>query len=466
MDPNRRYMLLDGFLAPDAGGKSVASVVENRVIGVVGNSLVMRVAPGIKLDATYQFADRTPKDLRNLYAGDSAPPMRISLPTSGIFAEAVLGKCNSCETVDDTRFWRWEEAPIPDRPPTIQALSTDSRRTAPPSLAPDQFPEALVRLQQTPEAPDPTGLGAALSALGTGNIFKDLTGLALNQANAAEGLKASLTAAQGFASRAGALAQQKFLNRELDRGLDHIKSARDRKLITPDQAQSLTESVLRGAIGEPRPKQPSPVDDPALKRAMERVPKSANGSLRVVNPERTVEIKTGQAAGPEIEVAVDPPVEPVLQPSTMTCWAAGGTMMDSWRTQQSKTIESVLDVLGGDWRAKFDANAGVTPTELRAFAGTLNLVEEGPVSYTPHGLARLLREKGPVLEVGDDEVVDNRVVHVRVITAVRGDGTADGTTVTLADSATGTIVAEPFSAFDARHGGAEAVEFGVGLLHF
>ena len=29
MDANRRYMLLDGYEAPNAGGRSVASVVEN-----------------------------------------------------------------------------------------------------------------------------------------------------------------------------------------------------------------------------------------------------------------------------------------------------------------------------------------------------------------------------------------------------------------------------------------------------
>jgi len=45
-DPNRRYLLLDGFVAPDAGGRSVASVMENRVVGVVGNSLVTPIAPG------------------------------------------------------------------------------------------------------------------------------------------------------------------------------------------------------------------------------------------------------------------------------------------------------------------------------------------------------------------------------------------------------------------------------------
>jgi hypothetical protein len=55
MDPDRRYMLLDGFVAPYASGKSVVSVVENRVIGVAGNSLIMPVPPGYKLDPSYQF---------------------------------------------------------------------------------------------------------------------------------------------------------------------------------------------------------------------------------------------------------------------------------------------------------------------------------------------------------------------------------------------------------------------------
>ena len=40
MDPNRLYMLLDGYLAPGSNGRSVASVVENRLIGIVGNACV------------------------------------------------------------------------------------------------------------------------------------------------------------------------------------------------------------------------------------------------------------------------------------------------------------------------------------------------------------------------------------------------------------------------------------------
>ena len=128
-------MLLDGYEAPNAGGRSVASVVENRILGIVGNSLVMPVAPGQKLDPTYEFAESTPEDLRHLYAVESAPKARISLPTPGVFAEAVMGKCNSCEKIDNSRFWQFEEFPLPDTPTPISAASTDTRRSTPVSTA-------------------------------------------------------------------------------------------------------------------------------------------------------------------------------------------------------------------------------------------------------------------------------------------------------------------------------------------
>ncbi|MEU9918995.1 papain-like cysteine protease family protein [Streptomyces sp. NPDC051001] len=467
MDPNRRYLLLDGFVAPDAGGRSVASVVDNRVVGIVGNSLVMPVAPGQRLDPTYEFARSTPEDLRHLYAADPPAPMRISVPTPGVFAEAVLGSCNSCELIDDTRFWRWEDAPLPDLPTPIAALSTDSRRTAPPGLAPDQFPDPVVRLQDTPAAPAPSGLAAAFTALGTPNIFRDLTGLVLNQQNAAEGLKTSITAAQGFASRAGALAQQQFMNQELDRSLSHIKQARDKDLITAEEARTLTESALRGAIGEQRPQATSATASPEIKRAMERVTKPGGGTLRVTRPEGSVSVKTGTGVpGLALDVDVDPPVEPMRQPSDLTCWAAGGTMMDNWRAARSASIETVLGGLGGEWLTLFQQDRSLTPTAFRAFMAALGLVEEGAASYTPEGLARLVREVGPLLEIGDDGVENNALVHVRIIVGVHGDGTTEGTTVTLADSATGVLTVEKFTRFDARHGAHEPVVTGLGIFHF
>ena len=197
------------------------------------------------------------------------------------------------------------------------------------------------------------------------------------------------------------------------------------------------------------------------------MPSADSGLLRVTRPEGSVTVTVGDGVCKQaLDVAVQPPVVPIHQPSSLTCWAAGGAMMESWRTRQPLTIAAVLDALGGEWRAKFDAGAGLTVAELRAFLAALHLVEEAVQSYTPEGLANLLAGNGPLLEVGDDAVENNLVVHVRVVTAVRGDGSAAGTTVTLADPASGTSVSEPFSEFDHRHASADAAQFGVGIFHF
>jgi hypothetical protein len=467
MDPNRRYMFLDGVLAPDAGGRSVASVVDNRIVGIVGNSLVMPVVPGLKLDPTYEFAAETQEDLRNVYATDPPPPMRISVPTRGVFAEAVLGQCNSCEKIDDTRFWHWEEAPIPDSPTAILPLSTASRRQTPPSVTPTDFPEALVHYQAVPTAPDPTGLSAALALLGSKDLFRNLTGLALNQENASAALKGVMTAAQTFASQGAALAQQRFLSKSLDRNLDLIKNARDKKQISPEDAQKLSESMFRGALGEKRPDSKPVTDTPAVKRAIDRVTSSESGEMRITRPGGTVEVKTGnKAAADGIDVSIDPPVAPVKQKSSMTCWAAAGTMMASWKATVSMTPESVLDGLGGSWRAKYDADQGLTTPELRAFADALGLRQEGPASYTVEGLARLVKQNGPLWVISDDSFENNKIVHARIVTAVKGDGSIDGTTVTLVDPIPGAFVTEPFTKFAQRLEATDVVNFGVGIYHW
>src|SRR5262249_27965662 len=129
MDPNRRFMLLDGYEAPNAAGRSLASVVDNTLIGIVGNSLVMPVARGNHLDPTFRLASNATL-LQNYDPQSPAPPARVSLPTRGVFAEAVMGDCNACEEIDDTRFWRWDEVPI-DEPPALDANALASRRTDP-----------------------------------------------------------------------------------------------------------------------------------------------------------------------------------------------------------------------------------------------------------------------------------------------------------------------------------------------
>lgn len=166
MSNARRYMLLDGFEAPNSGGRSVASVVNNELIGIVGNSLVMPLARGFHLDPTFSQDVENPIDLIEHYQPNTPiEPSRIAVPTPGVYAEAVMGACNSCEQKDETRFWRWEESPLPDSPPQILPVSTESRRAEPPDLSAKDFAAPIIAMQNAPAAPDPTGLAAAFGLL-------------------------------------------------------------------------------------------------------------------------------------------------------------------------------------------------------------------------------------------------------------------------------------------------------------
>jgi hypothetical protein len=147
MSEKRRFMLLDGFIAPNSNGRSVASVVENRLIGIIGNSLIMPVARSFHLDPTFNQDRKEPEDLLKLYAPNNPiPPLHITIPTRGVFAESIMGSCNSCEEKDDSKFWRFEESPCGNEPTPIQPISTESRRIEPNNMIPQQLPAPMINL--------------------------------------------------------------------------------------------------------------------------------------------------------------------------------------------------------------------------------------------------------------------------------------------------------------------------------
>jgi hypothetical protein len=246
----RLFMLLDGFEAPNSGGRSVASVVENRVIGIAGNSLILPVAPGFHLDPTFNQDVERPIDLLEHYQPNTPiEPVRVAIPTRGVYAEAVMGACNSCEVKEEERFWRWEESPIPDNPPAILPTSTDTRRAEPPNLEAKDFPAPIIAMQAAPAAPDPTGLAGALNLLGQSGLFKDITGLEGNQRNALEALKSSLQTAQFFGEKAGNLALQGRMNKDIDKTMRAIESAKQQGLLSDDQAKQLTQGAIQSMMG-------------------------------------------------------------------------------------------------------------------------------------------------------------------------------------------------------------------------
>jgi hypothetical protein len=99
----------------------------------------------------------------------------VSLPARGVFAETQLSKCSSCEKRDVTRFWDWTESPCPEEAPAVEDIAPGPRGTTP-TPQPGALPSPVVQITQPPAAPDPIGMAAALTLLGKGDTFRDMSG--------------------------------------------------------------------------------------------------------------------------------------------------------------------------------------------------------------------------------------------------------------------------------------------------
>lgn len=278
MSPERRFMLLDGIVCTGNGvnGRSVASVVDNKVIGVVGNCLIMPVAPGQYINPTFRYpVDSTGKvvDLLELYRTNDPDPVTVTVPTKGVFAEAVMGSCNSCEKIEEDRFWRWEQSPIPDSPTAIGSVDPNASRSQTlGNMTSSSFPNPIINIQNSPSAPDPQGLTSALSLVGKSDAFRDLTGLAANQANAIKALDSAYNSAQYYAGQAAdltKLALQGKMSKDMDRVIDKIEDSKSKGLITEEQANELTQKAINSAIGAGATSSKSSTPDEASKKMSE-----------------------------------------------------------------------------------------------------------------------------------------------------------------------------------------------------
>jgi hypothetical protein len=335
----RLYMLLDGFEAPNSGGRSLASVVDDRLIGIAGNSLILAVSRGFHLDPTFNQDVERPIDLFEHYQPNTPiEPVRVAIPTRGVYAEAVMGACNSCETKEEQRFWRWEESPLPDSPPAILPVSTDTRQSATPDLTAKDFPAPIVAMQAVPAAPDPTGLAGALNLLGQAGVFKDITGLEGNQKNAAAALQSAMDTAQFFGGKAADLALQGKMSKDIDKTTRAIEEAKAKGLITDAQAQELTKGALNALIGGGAGGEDKELTSvPEVKQAIQR----ASGPGGEVNLSRAF-------GGDREDLALKMPTDEsgrswIMEPADQRAWARARSFNPS-PTNPSKTGKTVLKV--------------------------------------------------------------------------------------------------------------------------
>ena len=460
MDASRRFMLLDGFEAPFTNGRSVASVVENRIVGIVGNCLVMPVASGYQLDPRYRQRIENPEEeevrpptLLDLYTPLTPPrPLRLSLPTKGVFAESVMGDCNSSEVIDDTRFWRWEEEPCPDDPTPINQVSTASLRSAPPVLTPKELPAPIVNIQNAPAAPAPTGLSAALEVLGNADAFRDITGLTQNQLNALAALQSSLKTAEAFGKQAAGFVKAQASQRRLPRVLEAIKSAKEKGLINDDDEKELNAKAYEAALGLPAGSTEKPVDKPGVKEMMSSAAKAPKMKTSITEQvgdrKQTVTVEKDDTAKQAIDFRVEGRLRPLKQPSTNTCWATVATILFCWKNDTDASIAEVMTAAGQKFLDLFNANEGLNSNDKPPFLEALGLVgEQRPMSFSAQEFEKLLRDHGPLWITTDEDPGEDFSVHARVLIGLRGDGTPEKTEAFFLDTNPDPSIPSPDSEF-------------------
>ncbi|MCK7612914.1 helix-hairpin-helix domain-containing protein [Roseibium sediminicola] len=248
MDRDELYTLLDGFSISKTNFRSIASVVDLNPVAIMGNSLVFRVAPGAFLgidghkDAAAAF---------KFYKADTVtPPMRLSLPTEGTYAQALMDSCVACEEHQGSTDWvlNDKDPALADFPSNLFNSRYQSQTDA---LKPTAPPTALVNLQNAPAAPAPAGLGDVLKTVGSSGAFRDLAGLEGTQKNAAAAMTTAANLATTFGNSATALrlAEMKQASADLDKQRAALGKAVKSGIISKEDARKHYNALQNKATG-------------------------------------------------------------------------------------------------------------------------------------------------------------------------------------------------------------------------
>lgn len=196
MDPPELAVILDDY---DVNGRPAAEFVDPVPEATHGNLVAF---PLSLPESVEKATDRRSARLaawwaewadRNFEPDDIERDL-VPLPTGGVHGESILGRANGAEKLDITRFWDWQESPIPQQAPQVAPIQTGSRGSDQ-DLTDQGFDSPIVQMQQPQDLPDPTGTGAILDAIGQ-NMFRDMSGI-----DAAAGLAQTTSEISGEGAR-------------------------------------------------------------------------------------------------------------------------------------------------------------------------------------------------------------------------------------------------------------------------
>jgi hypothetical protein len=170
----------------------------------------------------------------------------VSLPTRGVFAETKLSHCSAAEVIDETRFWKWHEAPDTSNAPDIAAVGTGTR-TQQQNLTPTQMPNSNLTIINPAAAPDPgTGLAGGLSLLGSLGAFTQAQG---DQQTVRAAMQGNLDNVRRIAELNTQLQMQQRAQQNIDQTSDRIQRAVENGRLTPEQGQRMQEQIHSNLVG-------------------------------------------------------------------------------------------------------------------------------------------------------------------------------------------------------------------------
>lgn len=235
-DPDKRMLRFQQYAYPIRRNGStelvpLGDLIENRALGVVGNSVAFRLLNQGQLDEYEEVAE--PDEYEEVVDDDPSDNKLVSMPTRGVYAETLLSKCNATEIRDVDRM-PTARTRCRTEAPEITGVSPGSRRSDE-ELQPT-VPASTVALQQPPAAPQPTGLSEALQVLATPNIFRDMS-------LGSETVQAANSLAQKALSEAGEAREQ-----TLEALSSILQSASDGSGQEEQSAEEDIISVARDAV--------------------------------------------------------------------------------------------------------------------------------------------------------------------------------------------------------------------------
>jgi hypothetical protein len=473
LDPDRRYMLLDSFAiqvyddagapipAPD-GTRSLASVVKNELISVAGNSLVMPVAPGYRVSGSFiqpatDDREAAPVTLFDHYKPlTPEQPFRVSVPTKGVFAEAVQGVCNACEKIENDRLQDWNRFPNLDEPTAISPIIAPTPVVTDWRAAFKDFTAPIVNIQSSPGLPAPgDGLQGLAELLGKSGVFKDITGLDANQANVIRTYLSNQENAKAFAEMAKEMAMQQHNTQHSGAITDSLKSAKDSGALSQQDYGKLVKDHLQQQIDGGKPKQQaltagdSQLASVTADAARSRSPLEATQSF----PDGTIAtLKQGVSdSADKFDFTVPGAISPLAQPSESTCWAAVVAMMRAWKsgTPEPISVDGEIAKIGAPYTNLLSNKQELVTSHKNALFAKLDIVIDpiGLASASPDQFLQTMRTFGPLWATVDADLTAKTAAHAKLIYGIRGDGTADGTMLRIIDPRAGTRIEQTFRAF-------------------